>query len=174
MTIKSLTFQGVERSLTAYFASHLINFCCNLQALSFKDATHSYRSGSYSFSLLEHLMKVNDSVVRKLESFSFKIERSDASVDPESRCQPSYIAMDTEFIRSLQHLMIPFGKHLKSLVWDVPFAKINSKTYELLPGILSNSVASSLVKLQLNTAVFDLNGNTSSYDQPKLILISFP
>jgi hypothetical protein len=172
--IKSLTFQGVDRSSTAYFASHLINSFCNLQALSFEDATHSYRSGSYSFSLLEHLMKVNDFVFRKLETFGFTIERSDESVDPESRCQPSYSAMDTEFIRSLQHLTIPFEKHLKSLVWDVPFAKINSQTYELLPGILSNSVASSLVKLQLNTAVFDLNGNTSSYDEPKLIPISFP
>jgi hypothetical protein len=53
---------------------------------------------------------------------------------------------------------------------------VNSQTYLLLPGILTKSVASSIVKLRLDCAVYDFDKDcyTSTVDYPKCLPISFP
>jgi hypothetical protein len=185
--LQSLTFHGIDRPTTAYFAIQLLISCVNLRSVEFTAANHSYRSGNYDFPLLEELCKVKNSLM-KLESFTLTIQRAvqpviharHLTVDLRHR-QPSYAPTDAAFVAfvcDINNFGLPFSNKLKSLVWDVPFArKVNSETtyYELLPGILNESVASTLVKLQLNTAVFDMNAPPEESDTlPTRIPISFP
>jgi hypothetical protein len=183
--LKSLTFEGIYTPSTSYFACHLISSCCNLQHLSFIRCTHSgcLQYGSYSFPLFEHLMGVDKNSLRKLESFKWTMQNEDQidesdliSVDTDTLQEPIYSANHMELIRTLSHIedfQLSFGKNLKSLLWQVPFARENKPgSFQLLPGILSKSVASSLVKLQFNCAVYLLN-RTGSFDST-VIPISFP
>jgi hypothetical protein len=178
--LTSLTFHGIDRPTTAYFATELLSSCVNLSSLEFKTASHSYRSRTYDFALLEELREVKDSL-KKLESFTLTIQRVVQLPNPNTGLQQIYTPTDAEFVafvRNINKFGLAFSKKLKSLVWDVPFArKVNSATtyYELLPGILTESVTSSLVKLQLNTAVFDMAAPPAERDTPPTrIPISFP
>jgi hypothetical protein len=185
--LESLTFEGIYTPSTSYFACHLISSSSNLQHLSFKRCTHSgcLQYGSFSFPLFQHLMRVNKNSLRNLESFKLtmqneeQIDESDLiSVDTDTLQEPIYSDNHIQLIRTLRHIQdfqLSFGKNLKSLVWHVPFAARENKldSFQLLPGILSKSVASSLVKLQLNSAVYLLN-RKRSFDGPTVIPISFP
>jgi hypothetical protein len=173
--IKSLTFEGIHNHATSYFASHLISSSCNLRRLSFIDCQYTPR-----LHLFEHLIRAKVSL-RKLECFKIDMERMADEVEPGSRREPSYNHIENGFILTLRDLQedfqLPFGKNLKSLVWHVPFARENKPdSFQLLPGILTKSVTSSLVKLQLDCAVYDFDKDSyhDTQDYPKCLPISFP
>jgi hypothetical protein len=179
--LKSLTFQGIYTPSTFLFASHIISSSSNLQHLSFERCILSRcpEGGSYCLPPFEHLMRVNKNSFRKLESFKL-MQDLGVSVDTHPPQDPINSEIYAAFLRTLCNLQEPFhlpfiGKHTKSLVWPIPFAVRENEqdNFQLLPGILSKSIASSLVKLRLKSAVSVLNP-TCYYDGPKVIPISFP
>jgi hypothetical protein len=181
--LKSLTFQTIHNYATSYLASHLISSCVNLRRLTFKDCDYTHFDDpeideNCRFILFERLIRTP---LRKLESFRIDMARAPIEVEPGSRREPSYNSEENEFVHNLRDLQekfqLPFGNNIRSIAWHVPFAReVNSKTYQLLPGILTKSVASSLVKLQLDCALYDFDKDcyTSTVDYPKCLPISFP
>jgi hypothetical protein len=154
--LSSVHFKGICGTITAYFAQHLLQACLNLRHLSFLPLRPPSIFDLQSFRIFEYLQN-NPRLLMNLQSFAFYVGNyfSDQS-EQESR-SVNFCQEQTDFVRLLTQdssssLPFQFSENLQSLFWDLPFYLHD----QLLPGVLTPSVSSSLLQLSLNEKVFKL------------------
>jgi hypothetical protein len=171
--LTSVTFKGICDKTTAYFAETLLQACANLRKLSFCPLRRPKILDLESFRIFVYLQN-NSSLLKNLQSFAFTvgIYRADEN-EQESRFF-SYHLEQSEFTRLLapnssSSLLFQFSEKLQSLFWDSPFRLDD----QLLPGVLTPSVSSSLLQLCL-TGYIEQLGKIADEDSPCPIKLSFP
>jgi hypothetical protein len=168
-----VTFSGIYNKTTAYFAQHLLQACTpSLRRLYFCPIRQP-RSDQPNVEALRifKYLKQNPSLLKNLKSFGFNIEFYSANenevLNPREilNSQLNFIS----FIQRRDYSPLQFNsENLTTLFWDSPFYRGD----QLLPGVLTESIASSLVQLSLNGNVMNL------FNRPQftlhLVKISFP
>jgi hypothetical protein len=160
--VMSVKFSGIYDKTTAYFAQNLLQACTNLRHLHICSISQPKEDDQGVYKILEYL-KQNPMLLKYLQSFEFEIAHTNEYG----------IAKKVEFVPFLKRnsssvLPLQFSESLNKLFWDSPFHLDD----QLLPGILTPSVASTLVELSLNEKVENLveRANEASYP----IKILFP
>jgi hypothetical protein len=145
--LSSVHFRGISDSIDAYFAQNLLQACSNLRHLSFCPIRGPPIFDLESFRIFEYLQN-NPSLLMNLHSFAFNVGNyfSD-EYKQESRSYSSNLEQ-SEMTRLLTQnssssLPLQFSEKLQSLFWDSPFYLHD----QLLPGVLTSSVSSSLLQL---------------------------
>jgi hypothetical protein len=157
--LSSIQFKGIHDKLTAYFAQILLQACTNLRHLSFCPIAEptNVKLDTEAFSIFEYL-HLNPSLLRNLQSFIFTIGRySSDDENVEGQLNPfNFFRKQSEFntliIQKPSLLPFQFSNNLNTLYWDSPFHLDG----QLLPGVLTASIASSLVQLSLTGNVYRL------------------
>jgi hypothetical protein len=181
--LKCVTFRGIYNNTTAYFAQHLLQACTtSLRHLYFcpmGEAGHKNLDEGEAYRIFDYL-KQNPRLLSNLQTFGFYVGGGSYSatrhVDETVLLNILYKeSAFTKFIKGNNVASLPsfqFSENLQSLFWDSPF-HLNC---QLLPGVLTPSVSSSLVQLSLNGRVESLGeGADNDNDTVKRpIKISFP
>jgi hypothetical protein len=170
--LASVQFKGIYDNMMAYFAQNLLQACTNLRHLYFCPIGQPTKDQLEveAFNIFKYL-KRNPSLLSNLQSFSFKIGFYDGNENDES--DPQKILGKqfkfTKFIQRQDYSSLQFNsENLRTLFWDSPFHLDD----QLLPGVLTSSVASSLVQLCLNGQVMKLEKMADITLHP--VRISFP
>jgi hypothetical protein len=179
-SLGSVTFKGIWDKTTAYFAQHLLAATnpTSLRHLYFcpiGDTEDVYLDildrGAYR---IFTYLKRNPALLRNLQSFGFYLGGPSAVTRNEDHSVIYGIdykeSAFTKFVKgAVGPLPFGLGGKLKSLFWDQPFYLGN----HLLPGVLTPSIAFSLVQLSLTRRLESLDeGVDNRIDTP--IKISFP
>jgi hypothetical protein len=169
-SLVSVEFRGISDKRTAYFATILLEACTSLRRLSFCAIGQPANGDENVFRIFEYLQQ-NPTLMKNLQSFAFNI--GSYSANEEEPFLETHIVRKCEFMKFLKEnrsslLPLQLSENLQSLYWDSPFY-LND---QLLPGVLTETIASSLVQLSLNRQVENLEETT--YETPYLIKISFP
>jgi hypothetical protein len=173
----SVHFKGICDEITAYFAQHLLQATTpSLRYLSFcpiSEPNDSSREPDLRepFRVFEYL-KQSPNLLKNLQSFSFKIGNYSGIVSDDLFRIRDY-EKESKFAKFLKRntsLPLQFSGNLTTLFWDSPFHLHD----QLLPGVLTPSVASSLVQLCLNGRVEDLGETANNNYTQSAIKISFP
>jgi hypothetical protein len=168
----SVHFKGICEKTTAYFAQHLLAATTpSLRHLYFcpiSEPTDLKLESGEVYRIFEYL-KQNLALLRNLHSFGFYLGRyfingkNDGLVcfrDYKDQCEfTKYLKLDICF-------PLQFSENLTKLFWDCPFHLHE----QFLPGVLTPSVASSLVQLCLSGEVESLRETDDPYPRK----ISFP
>jgi hypothetical protein len=172
---------GICDEITAHFAQHLLQATTpSLRYLSFCPIRASYGySLSEPFRIFEYL-KQNPSLLKNLQSFSFKIRNDYGIVSNDGWFSIRDYEKQSQFAKFVKRnpssLQLQFSENLETLLWDSSFHLHD----QFLPGVLTPSIASSLVQLILNgkvenveeTADMDYSPSMDPWVNP--IQMSFP
>jgi hypothetical protein len=168
--LSSLHFKGIYDKTTAYFAQHLLQAATtSLRHLYFCPISppKNVNIDIEGFRIFEYLHQ-NPSLLKNLQSFGFKIGHYSVDETDGVFLFPfdNYDLQSnfTELLNRNSILPLQFSGNLTTLFWDLPFV---SSEGGFLPGVLSPSVASSLVQLCFNDKVDRL-------EQPELAVALFP
>jgi hypothetical protein len=169
--LTSVQFKGIYDKATAYLAENLLQACPNLRHLSFSQIHKRGNADDNVFRILKYL-KRNPSLLINLQSFSFSIGRYFSHEPDEELVGFSNFRREsgfTEYFEQNKSSFLPLlSKNLTKLFWDSPFHLDG----QFLPGVLTPSVASSLVQLCLNGEVEDFGEKAGTIIFP--IKVSFP
>jgi hypothetical protein len=171
--LTSVRFEGIYDKRTAYFAQNLLQACINLRHLYFCPIGKSGKGDEDVFGIFKYLRQ-NPTLTKNLQTFAFNIGVYDSDVaDEELLNFVMNLKKEREFFEFLKQntssvLPLQFSENLTMLFWDAPFHLDG----HLLPGVLTPSIASSLVQLCLNTTVENLEGRADKSRYP--IKMSFP
>jgi hypothetical protein len=156
--LSSIQFKGICDKLTAHFAQILLQSCANLRHLSFCPIAEptNVKLDTEAFSIFEYL-HLNSSLLKNLQSFIFTIGRYSSDENVQGQLNPfNFYRKQSEFntliIQKPSLLPFQFGNNLRTLFWDCPFHLDG----QLLPGVLTESIAASLVQLCLTGNVYRL------------------
>jgi hypothetical protein len=173
----SVHFKGIYDKTTAYFARNLLQACTpNLRHLSFCPITEPLDLDLEvvdAFRIFEYL-KQTPSLLKNLQSFAFSVGSYSSTANVDELVRFSIYrkrSRFTKFINEKTSLPLQFSENLQSLFWDSPFHLGD----QLLPGVLTPSIASSLVQLCLKRRVDDLDERSiSNLDTLKISIPNFP
>jgi hypothetical protein len=172
--LSSVHFKGICEKTTAIFAQNLLQACTNLRHLSFCPIGEpsNVRLDLEAFSIFEYLQN-SPSLLKNLHSFAFNIGRytSDQNdMDSLPICF-NFDKKQCELTKFITRNPSPFqfSENLTTLLWDCPFHLDD----QFLPGVLTQSLASSLLQLSLNGKV-DKVGKTAGKPILFPIKLSFP
>jgi hypothetical protein len=181
--LSSVVFKGISEKTTAYFAQTLLQSTLpSLTRLHFCPITkprYADRRELGAFRIFEYLQQ-NSTLTKNLQSFGFILSPHVPSNerDYEVRVQFRLKKKACELIRFVNRnyasiaMPLQFSQNLRTLFWDSPFHLDD----QLLPGVLTPSIASSLVQLSLKGRVQSLKGEGTNNDNTREgpIQISFP
>jgi hypothetical protein len=170
-SLASVHFKGIHDKTTAYFAEALLqatttSSLCHLFFCPIRQPNNVQKEIG-AFRIFEYLEQT-PTLTKNLKSFGFSIAHY--STDPEEvsvrfGCEPcgfiKFVNRNASPLRPLQ-----FCKKLTTLFWDSPYHLDD----QFLPGVLTSSIASSLVQLYLNNGVENLGETNRPYPRK----ISFP
>jgi hypothetical protein len=178
MNLTSVHFKGIYDKTTAYFAQKLLHATTptSLRHLHFCPI----RPPNYvqldigAFRIFEYL-KLNPTLTKNLQSCGFILGYySDEKYHHQEQFRRNASYQFIVFLRLdlTTSLPLQFTENLQSLFWDSPFHLDD----QLLPGVLTPSIASSLVQLCLNGAVGNLRRphNKVNLDPVKISFPNFP
>jgi hypothetical protein len=155
--LSSLHFKGIYDKTTAYFAQHLLQATTSkLRHLYFCPIRppRNVNVDAEGFRIFEYLHQ-NPSVLKNLQSFAFKIGHYSVDETDGVFLFPfdNYDLQSnfTELLNRNSILPLQFSGNLTTLFWDLPF--VSSEGGGFLPGVLTPSIASSLVQLCFNDKV---------------------
>jgi hypothetical protein len=173
----SVHFKGICDGITAYFAQHLLQTGTpSLRHLFFCPITeprdYTNLKVGEAYRIFEYL-KQNPALIRNLHSFAIHIGLYSSNGIVDELDLFSVYRNRSEFAEFLKRnscLRFQFSENLRSLFWDSPFHLDD----QLLPGVLTPCVASSLVQLSLKFRVksFEEGAYNDAWQSP--IKISFP
>jgi hypothetical protein len=176
LNLSSLVFKGIYDKTTAYFAENLLQAITptslrNLHFCPIRPPSNVHLEIG-AFRIFEYLQQ-NPTLTKNLKSCGFILGHYSTTNKTHHqerfRFNASYQFID--FLRLNPTLILPFlfSENLRSLFWDSPFHLGD----QLLPGVLTPSIASSLVQLCLNGVAGNLRRvHDKIYLGP--VKISFP
>jgi hypothetical protein len=181
-SLTSVTFKGIHGKTTAYFAQHLLEATtanlCHLYFCPIGLSILSRRQDGEAFRIFDYLTR-NTALLSNLQCFAFNLgtgrnARTENNYDCVGHCILSKESSFTIFMKEKASLPFQFSQNLTSLFWDCPFHLAD----QLLPGVLTPSIASSLVQLSFKCGLdsmgrTDAEGYFHNYAQSP-IKISFP
>jgi hypothetical protein len=172
--LTSVTFQGIYDKTTAYFAQNLLQACSNLRHLYFCQLGEppNVQLDVGAFRILDYL-KHNPRLLNNLQSFGFSIRFNSADENEDEESVPTRILRNqlkfTKFVQREDCSSLQFNsENLTTLFWDSPYRRDD----QLLPGVLTPSIAAYLVQLCLNGQLMNLDKRTNITLHP--VKISFP
>jgi hypothetical protein len=168
--LSSVHFKGICGRITAYFAQHLLQACSNLRHLSFCPLREPPIFDLQSFRIFEYLQN-NPKLLMNLHSFAFNVG-SNFTDEYEHERNLKRCEFTKLMTQNPPSLPFQFSHNLQTLFWGSPFHLDD----QFLPGVLTPSVASSLLQLCLEGNVRSLEESAeSSISYPiKLSFPSFP
>jgi hypothetical protein len=159
--LTSIKFKGIYDKTTAYFAESLLQACNNLRHLYFSRIGEPGKWDENVSRIFGYLLE-NPTLLKKLQTFAFSIGSYTANERYKDCVRMNIEQKRCQFINLLRReilLVFQFSDNLRTLFWDAHFVRNGF----LLPGVLTESIASSLVQLCLNGTVHDLGPNYSSW-----------
>jgi hypothetical protein len=176
--LTSVHFKGICDKTTAYFAQHLLAASTpSLRHLYFCPIGESddvYMDRGEAFRIFDYL-KQKPCLLSNLQSFGFNLGgRYSATRNDDNLFLLCDFFNESSFTKCMKrNASLPFGfsGQLESLFWDSPFHLDG----QLLPGVLSPSVASSLVQLSLRCRAESLEkGADNSKNKMKMSFRTSP